>query len=66
MAEGKIVVKLNGIRASLPIALVPLMGLDHLYYIFRVEFQLRPEKFIFGGIFLILLSPERGLQSKNF
>ena len=57
--------KLNGIRASLPIALILLMGLD-LYYIFRVEFQLRPEKFIFWRHFLILLSPERGLQSKNF
>ena len=47
MAEGKIVAKLNGIRASLPIiALVLLMGLD-LYYNFRVEFQLGPKIFIF-------------------
>ena len=46
MAEGKIVAKLNGIRASLPIALILLIGLD-LYYIFRVEFQLKPKIFIF-------------------
>ena len=37
---------LNGIRASLPIALILLMGLD-LYYIFRVESQLRSKNFIF-------------------
>ena len=46
MAEGKIVAKLNGIRASLPIALILLMSLD-LHYIFRVEFQLGPSIFIF-------------------
>ena len=46
MAEGKIVAKLNGIRASLPTALILLIGLD-LYYSFRVEFQLGPKIFIF-------------------
>ena len=44
VAEGKIVANFNGIRASLPIALILLMG---LYYIFRVEFQLGPKIFIF-------------------
>ena len=66
MAEGKIVAKLNGIRASLPIALILLMGLD-LYYNFRVEFQLGPKIFIFlEAVLQNTAEARRGLQSKTF